>query len=104
MLSHMLIIVLFHNFVFQATRALALLLILECMDLTTGAPLQIDYSSLADVRIIKYGNGNMNVAKPVSNGVCQASSLRPISNEATKTPTKGMDKIYMQGIKFFHMV
>ncbi|PON64280.1 Coilin [Parasponia andersonii] len=60
--------------------------------------LEIDYSSLADVRIIKYGNGTSvaaksvtnavcpasNTAKSVTNGVLQASSSRLMSTEETK--------------------
>lgn len=42
------------------------------MALTTGASLQVDYSSLVDVRIIKHGN--LSAAKSVTAGVSQVAS------------------------------
>ncbi|XP_062110450.1 coilin isoform X2 [Humulus lupulus] len=57
--------------------------------------LEIDYCSLADVRIIKYGDANLNAtkAKSVPNGVCQASSSRPISKEKAKSPVQENGKV-----------
>lgn len=48
--------------------------------------MQIDYSSLADVRIIKYENGNLNTVKSVTNG----DTPKSVSNwDKAKSVTNG---------------
>ncbi|KAF4366219.1 hypothetical protein F8388_014937 [Cannabis sativa] len=64
--------------------------------------LEIDYWSLADVRIIKCDDANLNAdkAKSVSNGVCQASSSKVIFKEKAKSaiPISDKAKSPVQGI------
>lgn len=64
--------------------------------------LQIDYSSLVDVRIVK--PGNLNTTKAVTNGVNEVSAgdqssgwgSWPDKNKETQGPTQGIDVVYIK--------
>ena len=64
-------------------------IVFDCQHLTSFDPVQVDYSSLIDVRIVKHGN-LLNTAKPVPGDQNVASGCRQLDKDMeTHAATKG---------------
>lgn len=89
------------TFDLAARDGMCLIIILHCEDLRSIDLLQIDYSSLVDVRIIK--SGNLNKPKAANGGGSEiirqernpASAVRPDNNVEIQSSRTGINNIYI---------